>query len=84
MRRGNRAPLFMNIQFYPDELDYVNATLHPLAPKPGRYLELLCHAALRADTENYELIRPALLAAMAKYPPNEERLQMERHDRGVA
>lgn len=71
----------MNIQMYPEELDYVNATLHPLS-RPGKFLETFCEACVRADGENYELLRPALVIFMIKYPADEERLRMERIDSG--
>lgn len=76
----------MIIQFYPDELDYVNATLHPSlrAPDDKSFLGTFCQACLRADDDNYELLRPALLALMEKYPVGAERLEMERRDRGAS
>jgi hypothetical protein len=75
----------MIIQFYPDELDYVNATLHPSirAADDKSFLGTFCLACLRADDENYELLRPVLAVLMGKYPADPERLAMERHDRGV-
>jgi hypothetical protein len=74
----------MTIQSYPDELDYVNARLHPLSQTDDHsFLGTFCQAALRADELNYEIIRPALLELMKKYPANPDRLRMERHDRGV-
>lgn len=36
--------------------------------KAGDFLLTLAEAAARADPENYELLRPALLAIQAKYP----------------
>jgi hypothetical protein len=42
-----------------------------------------CQACLRADGENYELMRPALIVLMGKYPPDAARLEMERRDRGA-
>jgi len=76
----------MIIQGYPDELDYVNAQLHPLTRSNDdkSFLGTFCQACLRADDANYELLRPVLLAMIEKYPANEERLRIERHDRGVA
>lgn len=73
----------MIIQCYPELLDYVNAQLHPLAPKPGAFLELFLHACLRADAENFELPRPTLQLLTLKYPANVDRLKQEKHDRGV-
>jgi hypothetical protein len=72
----------MTIQFYPDELDYVNAQLHPLV-KCGAFLECFFQSCLRADDENYELLRPILKEFILKYPANEERLAMERLERGI-
>ena len=78
----------MIAQDYPEELDYINAKLHPAAkkepdPKTGSFLECFLWACLRADHENYELIHGTLLALMAKYPADPVRLAMERHDRGA-
>lgn len=71
----------MNIQFYRDELGYVNAKLHPLANMdPQSFLGTFLQACLRADFDNYELLRPALLALKQKYPADPERLQMEHSD----
>jgi hypothetical protein len=72
----------MNIQFYPDELDWVNATILD-ANNSKSFLETFCHAALRADFQNYEIIRPALLQFIEKYPARPERIAAERHDRGA-
>lgn len=71
------------IQFYPDELDYVNAQLHP-AQKCGHFLESFFQSCLRADAENYQLLRPILREFMAKYPASPERLEAERRDRGAS
>jgi hypothetical protein len=75
----------MEIQSYPDELDYVNAQLHPSirAADDKSFLGTFCLACLRADGSNYEILRPSLFFLMAKYPANPERLAMERHDRGL-
>jgi hypothetical protein len=74
----------MIIQHYPDELDYVNAHLHPKSgTDENSFLFTFCRACLRADSDNYELIRPALLTFMTKYKANPSRLWMERHDRGI-
>jgi hypothetical protein len=70
----------MIIQQDTQALNYVNAQLHPLAPKPGSYLECFLHACLRADSENYGILRPILLAYMVKYPADRKRLEMEMHD----
>lgn len=60
----------MEIQFYPDELDYVNAQLLPRTPLEDdkSFLGTFCLSCLRADGENYELLREALKALMKKYP----------------
>ena len=75
----------MNIQFYPDELDYVCAKIHPMGhTDSSSFLGTFLLACQRADVENYELLRPALHEMMKKYPADPERLKMERHDRGAA
>ena len=58
----------MNIQFYPNELDYVNAKLAPSARKVGSFMEYFLHACAAADMQNYEMLRPALKTIMEKYP----------------
>lgn len=74
----------MTIQFYPEELDYVNAKMHPLGlTDPSSFLGAFLLACLRADNENYELLRPALRALMVKYPADAERLKIERVERGA-
>lgn len=70
------------IQEHPEELDWANAILHPLAPKCGSFLEVFCKAMIAADSENYPLLRPAILVLMKKYPADPERLDMERRDNG--
>ncbi|MGH9747258.1 MAG: hypothetical protein ACRD59_14270 [Candidatus Acidiferrales bacterium] len=70
------------IQFYPEELDYVNAMLHSRGPEDKSFLGTFCDACLRADAENYILIRPALRQLMQKYPADPEHLRMERIDSG--
>jgi hypothetical protein len=76
----------MIIQGYPDELDYVNAQLHPLirGKDDKSFLGFFCLACLAADAENYEEMRRVLIVMMAKYPANRERLRMERIDSGRA
>jgi hypothetical protein len=69
------------IQFYPDELDYVNATLSPRGNDDKSFLGTFCDACLRADNENYELLRPVLQQLMQKYPAPAKRLEAERRDR---
>lgn len=76
----------MIIQSYPDELDYVNAQLHPLmrSKDDQSFLGTFCLACLRADGSNYQLLRPVLHVLMEKYPADRERLRMERDDSGRA
>jgi hypothetical protein len=73
----------MTIQSYPAELAYVNAILHPEAPKVGSFLMSFCQACLAADFENYEIIRGGLLLLMAKYPCDVQRRAMEERDNGA-
>ncbi len=74
----------MILNGYPDELDYVNAQLHTLVRDESdeSFLGTLCLAATRADDENYELLRPVLVAMMTKYPASPRRLAIERIDSG--
>jgi hypothetical protein len=67
------------IQEFPDELDWVNAQL---AAKCGSFLEHFCKAALAADGFNYQAMRAGVLILKNKYPADEFRLLMERHDNG--
>jgi hypothetical protein len=68
------------IQEHPAELNYVNAWIGPLAQRPGNFLSTFLEACLRADDENYEILRPALLILMDKYPAPVERLAAEVRD----
>jgi hypothetical protein len=73
----------MQIQFYPEELNYVNAKLddaHPVVDKS--FLLSFLDTCLRADGNNYEVLRPALYFFMAKYPADEKRLAAETEDYG--
>jgi hypothetical protein len=70
----------MIIQMYSDELHYCNAKLHPFGARPGSFLELICHAALRADAQNYEILRPLIHVMMSKYPADKERLDAEQRN----
>lgn len=36
--------------------------------RAGSFLRAIAEAAYRADAENYPILRPALMALMAKYP----------------
>jgi hypothetical protein len=71
----------VNINFYPKELNYVNAMLAD--PKPGDFLRLFLQACVHADTENYELLRPIVKTFMNKYPADPERLRCEEDDSGT-
>lgn len=78
----------MNIQFYPNELDYVNAKLRPSGhTDESSFLGTFLLACTRADSQNYELLRPVLHELMRKYPADpkslaaEERRQNEADDR---
>lgn len=73
----------MTIQNYPDELDYVNVELENRALDDKSFVGTFCLACLRADDDNYELLRPTLFFMMHKYPADPGRLQAERHDRGL-
>jgi len=73
----------MIINGYPDELDYVNALLHgQVRDKINSFLGTFCLACVRADSQNYELLRPLLLIFREKYPADPKRLAMERIDSG--
>jgi hypothetical protein len=70
------------ITLFPDELDYVNAKLHPLGgTSANSFLYSFLNACLRADGDNYRLLQPILREYMTKYPPLPERLAMEQQDR---
>lgn len=71
----------MDIQFYPEELDWVNATQSVRRPGDKSFLGFVCDAALRADPQNYELMRPFLKLMMRKYPAGPDRLEAEQRDR---
>lgn len=73
----------MNIQGYPDELDYVNAKMRPrdqagIVQGPQSFLSTFLSACLRADAENYEVLRPALRFFMTKYPADPRALAAEK------
>jgi hypothetical protein len=38
------------------------------AGRGGDFVKSIAHAALRADVGNYEILRPALLQFLTKYP----------------
>ncbi len=62
----------MEIQGYPEELDYVNAQLDLKAPDDESFLGTFCRACLRADSQNYEILRMSLRYFMNKYPVPKE------------
>lgn len=71
----------MIIQGYPNELDWVNAKLAEAGPDCKSFVTTFCRAALRADSDNYELLRLPLGVLMVKYPAQPKRLAAERTDR---
>lgn len=74
----------MIINQYPDELDYVNAQLHLRHSDDKSFVGTFCLACLRADGDNYEILRSPLRVLMNKYPADPKRLAMERIDSGRA
>lgn len=54
----------MNARAYPKEHFWCVEA----ANRAGDFLKAFATAALRADAENYEIIRPAVLKFMEKYP----------------
>lgn len=70
----------MNIQFYPRELDYVNAKLLEAGEITSSFLHTFLLACLRADAENYEQLRMPLAHFMQKYPAKKEFLAAEHSD----
>jgi hypothetical protein len=70
------------IQSFPDELDYVNAKLHPLAPTCGSFCDAFLRACLSADWEWYPKLQPILREMMEKWPPDPRRLEIEKEDSG--
>jgi hypothetical protein len=67
----------MIIQDDPVMLNYVNAKLQE---NVGSFLSSFFDACLRADGENYQIIRPALVQLSEKYPADPLRLKMEWQD----
>jgi len=62
----------MEIQGYPDELDYANAQIASRDPDDQSFLGTFCLACLRADSQNYEVLRMSLRYFMIKYPVPKE------------
>ena len=54
-----------NLQFYPEDHDYVNKKLDEY---PGSFLKNFLWACRAADAENYELLKPILQKIKEKYP----------------
>ena len=46
----------------------VNAAGHGTGPPAGDFLKNLAEAGLRADAENYPILRPVLVELSVKYP----------------
>ena len=71
----------MIIQQYPHELDYVNVKLlrRPKS-ETDSFLGGFLMCCLRADAENYELLRPVLHKLMEKYPADPDDLESEREE----
>lgn len=70
----------MEIQGYPDDLNWVNAQLAGREQNDQSFLGTFCNAALRADDQNYEMLRPVLLQFQNKYPADPHLLAAERTD----
>jgi hypothetical protein len=58
-----------NLQQYPQMHYYV---VEKLAENPGAFLRSFLDCCGFADTENFEIVKPALLTLMAKYPLREK------------
>jgi hypothetical protein len=68
----------MTIQFYPHELDYVNAQIRMRGPDDSSFVGAFCRACLKADADNYEILRIALGVFMRKFPMDPDLLAAER------
>ncbi|MGB7844905.1 MAG: hypothetical protein WBL63_04765 [Candidatus Acidiferrum sp.] len=55
----------MSIQLYPSEFNYARTKLEELC---GQFLRMFLLSCLKAGSEDYELLRPALTALQEKYP----------------
>jgi hypothetical protein len=69
----------MQIQNYPDELNYVNAKLSELNDDES-FLGRFLWACLHADPENYFVLRAPLNFFMGKYPADVKRLAAEEEN----
>lgn len=58
----------MQLNQYSDDLDYVNKKLEEAHEGSQSFLVAFLNACIRADGENYELLRPVLHHFMRKYP----------------
>lgn len=47
---------------------WLYGVLHSMPTQPGDFLAAIVGAAFRADADNYEIMRPALVQLKAKYP----------------
>ena len=52
----------------PELLDWLHGIINNTPTRPGDFLRSLAEAALRADWQNYPLMRPFLLEMKEKYP----------------
>jgi hypothetical protein len=71
-----------SIQSYPYELDWLSAVTFGRG-EDNSFLVTFCNACLRADGENYEVLRPVVHFFMGKYPADPERLAIERQESGA-
>jgi hypothetical protein len=52
----------------PELDDWITGVACGVPVSPGGFLAAIVNAALRADYENYAILRPALVQLKAKYP----------------
>ncbi len=62
----------------PEILEWLSNAVH----RGGGFISSLAHAALRADPENYPIIRPVILVMRAKYTEYEPTDQVKAEIRG--
>jgi hypothetical protein len=65
----------MEIQGYPEEFNYANTQIASRAPDDHSFLGTFCLACLRANSQNYEVLRMSLRWLMKKYPLSPEFLE---------
>jgi hypothetical protein len=58
----------MIVQSDPALISWVLGISNGKPTRAGDFLRAVANAALRADTQNYEILRPALLELKEKYP----------------